>query len=168
MRPILAWGMMMVMLAAWGGFGALFWSLEGDRAEYAEAAAQTEEESAHGETIARLHSTIQSTEAERTALESLVNVSILDAVKTIEAAVKQAGASDVKIGDASAQAATAQKLSNVSVVVTASGSFAAVMRAVSLLETVPLPAAIEQFDVSKSDDVWHLSARLRVTLAAEK
>ncbi|MEK7155851.1 MAG: hypothetical protein AAB734_03135 [Patescibacteria group bacterium] len=168
MRQIYAWGMLALAVAAWGACGYFAMIVQGDRTEYTSASARAEEESMREENAARLRSTIQGTEIERAALESLVGVTILDAVETIEAAAKQAGASDVKIGEASTQSTSTQKLSSVSVTVTASGSFVAVMRAVALLETLPLPSTIEQFDLSKSDSAWRLTARLRVTLAAEK
>lgn len=167
MRQAYAWGMLVLALAAWGALGYFIMRVQGDRAEYASASALAEEASARGGERARLHSTILGTEIERAAIESLVNVTILDAVETIEKAAKEAGASDVKIGEAS-QGTAAQKLSSVSFTVTASGSFIAVMRTIALFETLPLPSTVEQFELAKSGTTWRLTARLRVTLAAEK
>jgi len=168
MRPLFAWGMLVLALLAWGAFGFAVLKMNSDRAGYVDAAIIAREESARGENATRLHSTIQSSAVERAALEGVVGVTILDAVETIEAAARDAGASEVKIGEASTQNTSAQKLSTVSVVLTASGSFIAIVRAVSLLETLPLPSVVESFEISKTETTWRLTTRLRVTLAAEK
>lgn len=165
---ILALGLLLLAIGAWCGFGYLVTLVHADRASYANAASSAAQESARGESTARLHSTIQGTEVERAALESIIRVSIVDAVETIEMALKQAGASDIQIGEATPLTTSPQGLFTVSVVVTAGGSFVALLRAAGILEVLPVPSQMEQFEISKTDKAWRLSARLKVTLAGQK
>ncbi len=165
---LIAWGLLALALGAWCGCGALIFLLQSDRTAYADAAAKADDASLRQESAARLHARIQSTETERGALESLAGISILDAVKIIEAAGKDAGATSVSIGEATPLATSLQKLTTVAVTANVEGTFASVMRAESLLETLPIPASLEQFDIIKMEKTWHLTAHLKVVAAADK
>jgi hypothetical protein len=151
---------------SWGGFWYIYATLGSDRLAYADAVATAEAESSRGENLVRLRSAVQSTEAERAALEAIVGVTILDAVENIETAARDAGASDVAIGEATLAASTPGKLSTFTVGVSANGSFVALVRAVRLFETISIPATLERFDITEGEKDWHLNARLRVTLSA--
>ncbi|MFZ2886742.1 MAG: hypothetical protein WA021_02895 [Minisyncoccia bacterium] len=165
--PLLAWIMVFVAVLAWTSFGGLVRQLSNERIAYAEAESRSKEEALRGEGAARLKATVESTETERTALESLVSISILQAVEVIEQAGRAAGASDVSIGEATPSANAPKDLSAVTIVVNASGSFAAVTRAIALFETLPIPATLEQFELDRleKEKTWRLTARLRVTMA---
>ncbi len=164
----LAYLLFALSILAWGGFGYLVMFLHADRASYADAAIIAADTSEREESAARLRATIQGTEVERAALESVISVSIVDAAEIIEGAVKSAGASDVKITEATAQKTSPQKLSTVAIGVNASGSFVSLVRAASLLEALPVPATIDRVEIAKNDKQWRLTARLTVTLAAQK
>jgi len=165
MKPLVATFFLMIAIAALSGFGFLVWMLDRDRVAYAEAVIRAEEESLRGESAARLRSTIQGSEEERAALENVLQITILDAVETIESAGKQAGASSVTIGEATPISSTPNGISRVSVVVNAEGTFPALMRAVQVYESLPMPSKLEQFEITKADKIWRLTARIRVTMA---
>ncbi|HWO07693.1 MAG TPA: hypothetical protein VNM40_03895 [Candidatus Paceibacterota bacterium] len=158
---IIAWLMVVVAIALWAGFGGLIWQLGQERATYAEALESAKQESIRGESAARLRASVQSTEVERAALESVVAISILQAVESIEQAGRAAGVSNITIGGA-APAPSTGGLSAVSIVVNGSGSFGSLMRAVSLFEVLPLPTALDHFELEQRENTWHLTARLRV------
>jgi hypothetical protein len=168
MKSWLSMLMLFVAILAWTGFGGLVFQVESERTDYAEALSRSEEEATRGESAARLRASVESTEAERAALESILNISILRAVEVIEQAGRAAGASDVRIGEATPVSGASEKLAAVSVVVNASGSFTTIMRAIALFETLPIPATLEQFELEKIDqtNTWKLTARLRVLLAS--
>lgn len=153
---------------SWGGFWYIYTTLGSDRMGYADAVATAEAESARGENMVRLRSAVQGTEAERAALEAIVGVKILDAVENIETAARDAGASQVTIGEAALTSSAPGKLASFSVSVNADGSFVALVRAVRLFETLAIPATLERFDISKGERDWHLNARLRVTLSTNQ
>lgn len=165
LMSVAVWGLLLLSCAAWGGFAYLVLFLEDKRTEYAERAATSVQESERQESSARLRSLVQGTEVERAALESIVGVRIVDAAETIEEAARAAGTHEIEISEASVQAANPQGISIVSVGVNAKGSFAAAMRAILLLESLPLPATVEQFEISKDQEEWRVVARLRLTLA---
>lgn len=158
--------MILVAVLSWTGFGGLVWQLREQRAEYASALERSKEDALRGESAARLRSSVESSETERAAIESLVDISILRAVEVIEQAGRAAGASDVSIGEATPSSAP-EGLSAIVIVVNASGSFSTLMRAIALFETLPIPAALEQFELQKIDqtNTWRLTARLRVLSA---
>jgi hypothetical protein len=158
--------MVCVALVAWGGFGALVWQLSIARADYASTLELSKENALRGESAARLQTSIDATVAEREALEQLVAVSILRAVEVIEQAGAAAGASNVTIGEAT-PTGTSEGLSIITIVVNASGSFGALMRAVALYETLPIPATLEQFELVKLSEErsWQLTARVRILTA---
>jgi len=162
------WGLLLLSLAAWGGFAYAITYLGKARAEYADLAAVSTQESERHDSLARLRSLVQGTEVERAALESVLGVRIVDAAETVEQAVRAAGGGGIQISEASAQAPNAQGISQVSIGVSASGSFSTLMRAVLLLETLPLPSTLEQFEITKDTKEWRLVARLRLTLANVK
>ncbi|OGG72829.1 hypothetical protein A3A38_02570 [Candidatus Kaiserbacteria bacterium RIFCSPLOWO2_01_FULL_53_17] len=163
---LLAWGGLAIALTLWGAFGFLLYNLSGERAELARARDAAREEGLRGESAARLRATIQDSEAERAALESVVRVPILEAVEAIESAGKKAGAAEVSIGNASPSAGMPAGVMAVSVVVNARGSFAALVRMLNVLETLPIPSTLEQFELEKVDSSWRLTARLRLIVAS--
>jgi hypothetical protein len=165
MRSMFAWGLLLLAFAAWGGFAYLVIFLGDKRFEYADLAAVSAQDSERQESSTRLRALVQGTEVERAALESVAGVRIVDAAETIEGAVFAAGAREIAISEASVQPANPQGISNVSVGVNATGSFASVMRAVLLLESLPLPSNVEQFEIAQDKEEWRFVARLRLTLA---
>lgn len=167
MMRLAAWGALLVALALWGVFGFLVYDVYGERAELVLAQTTSREESLRGESAARLRATIQDTEGERAALESVVKVPILAAVETIESVGRKAGATEVSIGNASpVDAGMPEGVMAVSMVVNARGSFGALIRTLSVFETLPMPSTLEQFELEHVDNAWRLSARLRLVVAA--
>lgn len=160
--------MLFIAVLTWTGYGYLWYALSAERANYQELSATYESESVRGESATRLRSTIQNSERERAALEGVVRISLLDAAETIEEAGRQAGALEVSIGEATPLTKTVHNLTTYTFVVNAEGSFVALMRTITLFEALPMPSTVEQFEITKTDKTWRLTARLRATLASEK
>ncbi|OGG58575.1 hypothetical protein A2765_02520 [Candidatus Kaiserbacteria bacterium RIFCSPHIGHO2_01_FULL_56_24] len=163
-----AWGAFVAAIALWCGFGLLVWTLYGERADFTRTQAAMEQDALRGESAARLHASVQDTATERASLESLLDMSILSAVEIIEKTGRQAGATDVSIGNASplTGAATTKDLTPFSIVLNASGSFSSLMRAASLFETLTIPSTLEQFEMEKTGNSWKSTIHLKILLSS--
>lgn len=165
MNSWLAGTMVIVALLAWGGFALFASQIASDRADYAEALSTSEQESLRGDSAARLRATMESTVEERADLERILALNVLQAVEIVEQTMREAGARDVVTQDASAGSDIGD-VSAVSLVVNATGSFAALSRAIALLETLPIPASLEGLELESVDGgSWRLTARLRILMA---
>lgn len=164
---LIAWLSLVVSLILWGAFVFLVWSLYDERIMYLEAASVAQESELRGQSVARLRASVQDTEVERAALNSLLDVSILRAVEIIETTGRQAGATEVTIGEATPMPLSGNVpagLTSVSAVVNLQGSFASIVRAISLYETLTVPSRLEQFEMEKLGNSWRATVRVRVYL----
>lgn len=162
-----AWFSFLVSLMLWGLFGFFVWSLYDERLEYVEAASVAQESELRGQSASRLRATVQDTESERAALASLLDVGILRAVEIIETTGRQAGATEVTIGEATPMTLSGTVpagLTSVSVVVNLQGSFSSIVRAISLYETLTVPSNLEQFEMEQLGSAWRATVRVRVYL----
>lgn len=156
-----------IALMLWAVFGYLVWSLYGERAEYVDAAVQAQQAEVRSQSSARLRATVHDTEVERASLESLLDLTILRAVEILETTGRQAGATEVSIGEATpAPVGKDATLTSVSIVVNMEGSFASLMRALSLYETLTVPSTMDQFQLEKIENTWRATARMRVFLTS--
>lgn len=154
-------------LCLWGVFGYLMWTLPTERAAYAAAIVVADENALRGESLSRLRAAVRDTETERTAIQSLLNLTILRAVEILETTGKQAGAKSVSIGEATPVPPgknDPKGLSTVAVVVNLEGPFVALMRAASLYETLAIPSSFEQFEIQKIESSWRMTARFKIFL----
>jgi hypothetical protein len=164
-----AWGALIIAIALWGGFGLLVRTLYAERTDFTKAQATKEQDALRGESAARLHATVQDTASDRASIESLLSMSILNAVEMIETTGRQAGATNVSIADATpiAGSPAAKDLTPYSIVVNAGGSFSSLMRAASLYETLTIPSILEQLELERVDKSWKSTAHLRVLLTSK-
>ena len=161
-----------LLLAAllWGIFGYLVFALPQERAQYEEALVVSAQEAVRAESSARVKAIVQDTEVERAALLSLVQVPLIDAIKIVEDAARASGVRTVSIGEATpvsvkTPSPAAPPTTRVAVVVQSQGSFAALMRTVSLFESLTIPATLDGFDLEKAEEGWRLTARLTIAVA---
>jgi hypothetical protein len=158
-----AWLSFVLALTLWALFGYLVWELYGERAEYVAASTAAQEAELRGQSASRLRASVHDTEVERAALESLLETGILRAVEILETTARQAGATDVSIGEATPMpVGNSTALTSVSIVVNMQGSFSALMRAVSLYETLTVPSTLEQFEMEEVGSAWRATMRVRV------
>lgn len=167
---LLAIASLLLAIILWGAFGYLVFMLPRERAEYAEALAVSAQEAVRAESSSRVKAIIQDTEVERAALLSLLQVPLIDAIKIVEDAARAAGASQVSIGEATPLSVknpspAPPPTTHVAVVVQAQGTFPALLRAVSLFETLTIPSTLDGFDLEKTEKGWRLTARLTLAVA---
>ncbi len=161
---------LLLAVTLWGAFGYLFFILPRERAQYAEALATSAQEAVRTESSARVKAIIQDTEIERAALVSLLQVPLIDAIKIVEDAARAGGARTVAIGEATPLSTknpspVAPATTRVAVVVQAEGTFAALVRVVSLFEVLTIPSTLDSFDLEETEKGWRLTARLTIAVA---
>jgi len=175
---VFAWVAFAACIGAWTGV----WFLD---SAIADAAASREEERQSADqrltrdaALARAQALIDDTAEERAQLSQLVSVDVVAAANTIESIGAASGAT-VKVVSANPEALSsangaAASLHAIGLSVSAEGSFAAVMRAAALLETLPFPALVEQLDLTLVPDSgapakkprWRLSEQVRLLTTA--
>lgn len=175
----MAWVACGLCVAAWTGV----WFLDASIAENAQAHTQNKQSADQKLSLdavaARTRALIQDTADARTELAALSNTDVLAAAKLIESVGVPAGVT-VRVSDAAAEhpatvaGAGDHPLHAIGFTVESDGSFAALMRVVALLHTLPLPTSVEQLDLARAPDDgngktvrWHLSARIRLLTSAD-
>lgn len=159
---LLAFVSVLVAVAVWVAYGYLVSTLGSERVAYAtllqdEAMKETRERA-----VARVRSGVRDTRDERSALEEMLSVDVIRAVSTVEA-VGEATRASVKIDGATGGPAN-EHVRSILVSVTLTGTRAAVIDALTVLETLPFPAIIEHVDMLASPegkDAWTARLRLR-------
>lgn len=160
----------LLALILWVVFGYLVLALPRERAQYAEALAVSAQEAVRAESAARVKAIIQDTEVERASLLSLLQVPVIDAIRIVEDAARAAGAREVAIGEATplspkSASPAAPPTTRVAVVVQAQGTFASLVRTVSVFERLTIPATLDGFDLAETEEGWRLTARLTIAVA---
>ncbi len=151
--------LMTLALALWGAYGYIVLSFGSERDAYATLLSDNEMKDARERAVSRLRGSVRDTREERETLESLVAVDVIQAVSTIEAVGEATGAT-VRIDGATSGAAS-EHVRTIVVAVTLEGSQASILRALTVLETLPFPAVVENVDLTGTQEgEW--SARLRV------
>lgn len=170
-----AWGMLALVVLLW--CAALYAAyrlsdMKNDLLLLRADAAQALEKSA---AAARVSALVSQTAAERQELSARTQLDLLHVVDMIEAAGKDAGVS-LNIGNASplsgSRDALPGTLTPVAFVVQADGAFSNLVRAVALLETLPLPVALGDVEWERESSAsgrrtWHLTAHLTVFTSTE-
>lgn len=170
-----AWGMLLAALGAWAGAGFFWWTIMQDESIRTESIQSARQFSIRHDSAVRMHALAVDTEGARARLDNLLNVDVLSAVDALEGAAKMAKV-DVKLGNAQSDSLGVQSgpssLKAIGFVVSAQGSFASLMRLLTLFETLPLPSSITRFDLEHTSGVsdassWRLNAYIRVLTTAD-
>lgn len=132
------------------------------------------ESTSNADTI-RLLSYVQNTEQDRTSLRDISAVDVVTAAKAVEQAGRDAGLVLKIGGSTSAPPAGNTKnqpvLDSVFLAIDTQGSFAQVTRLVALLQNLPTPSVLDQFQLSKVDSgdakkdkgvAWRFSGRIKI------
>ena len=88
---LIAIASILLALTLWGVFGYMVLMLPQERARYVEALTVSSQEAVRAESSTRVRAIVQDTEVERAALLSLLQVPLIDAVKTVEDAARAGG-----------------------------------------------------------------------------
>ena len=172
-----SWASILAAMLAWGGVVSFAWTILEMQVARAALSGDLDQAAAKQTVAARARALARETTEERVALERSARVDVLSAVNTIESVGVSAGVT-VHVSDARTESSIAGNpggltLSAIGFVVTAEGTFTGLMRALLLLETLPLPTVIEEVELARppidetSGNVpWHLNVRLRLLTTA--
>lgn len=163
---------LLLSIAAWVGVVFLYQTIQIKESERNARHREIAETSRQENDATRLKALMSETKAGRAALDQFTAVDILSAVKTIEGVGKPAGVS-IRIENAIPGDTTKSgELRSITFVISAEGTFSEMIRTIQLFEAVPLPASIEQVDLSQqsgesdgknaSQQVWHVNVRLKL------
>lgn len=168
----MAAGTLLAAVASWCLAGYLAWDIASQRAARETTAIDLQQESVQEAAGIRLHALVQATETQRNLLATAADVSIVEAANAIEEAGAGLGI-DMRLSGALPEGGSAASdgpsVQPVGFVVGADGSFARLMQALRLFETLPFPSEVERFDIERvpgSEGLWHLNIYLRVLTAA--
>lgn len=172
---VIAIVLLALALSGWAGVWYL-WSAIGDAATtHAATQDSADSTSAKSAANARVRALALDTATARQALMRSAHADIVSSAKVIES-VGAAAHVSLKVSGAFAEqaspppSAAAYPLHAIGFSVEATGSFAAVMKAAELLDTLPLSTTVEQFDIAqipqdpsaKGGTQWRLTERIRL------
>lgn len=159
---------------AWGGVWFLFSAVNAAAATHTQTQASVESASARNAAKARMRALALDTADKRARLVELVHVDVIAAAKLIES-VGPAAHVSLKVSSASEEQAnlgstSGHPLRAVGFSIDAVGSFADIIKAAELIDTLPLPIVSQQFDIlqlpsdpsGKSAPQWQLTERIRL------
>lgn len=156
-------------LCAWAGIGYALYAVMDAGTELQTLSEVSTQTSAKQTTAARLHSIMRQSADDRAALNEFVSSDIVHLVDVVSATGDAAGVT-FAISEASPDNKVAPPLSAVAVVASASGTFTKLVRAVALVQTIPAPVSLDQFELRHSSgtgNTWQLSMRLHLFAEAD-
>lgn len=170
---VLLWVTLCLAITAWAGAILFAWLLLAMVQDRSILAGNSERTISKQATAAKMRALARDTIVERRLLDKKANVDVLSAVDAIESVGKISGA-EVRVSDAQKEPTITgnPSVNIVAFSVEAQGTFSAVMRALAMLETLPLPVSIRQFDLGRSSDngsdagMWRLSLQLSLLTTA--
>ena len=169
-----ALGSLLVAVFAWAGVGYLAWTV------------MTLSKDVHVDTLpesdssritaSRVHAFLQNSSESRATLKNIASVDLLAAINMIELSGKPAGIK-FRVSDASVSPLTKNKsaVKVIGFVIEADGSYGSLLEALEMMEALPYPAVIDQFDLGRtpisdaasvSKEQWHISMRMRLLTTA--
>lgn len=175
LKTIIALILIVLGCGAWYGVWIVREGIVAEAAAQQARLAAQKSTSARDANQARTRALITETAEKRAQLAEYVHVDLIRAAETIEKVGPAAGVT-LKVSGAFPETlpapvgASAHPLRVIGFTIEAQGSFAGIVRAAELLETLPLPASIMQFDMAqvpqepsgKGTPQWRLNARIRV------
>lgn len=163
----LAYGVFALTCIAWGFVFWIGWRVWNAEDVIALQASNVEQVAAREASLMRLRSFVRETRLEREELRKRAANDIIQAVQVIEGAGKTAGIL-FEIGDAVSEEDNVKaNIRTISLTVKARDTFARLTHAIALLETLPIPSKLFQFQLEKvpgTNEEWTLAARTHIVV----
>ena len=168
-----AWLLALTALVAWGAVGYAATAVLTAARGQGEVAAEVVQQSDRAAFNQRLQLLAGETKTERELLDAITGYDIVAIATEIESVGKRVGV-EVEISAATPAGSTELprdvRATTYNFIVTASGSFAALMQVASLFEHLPLISNIDSLDVAHASDseegAWRLIAHVKVLTTA--
>ncbi len=161
---------------AWVLVGYFAWIINTDESQRAADARDTQMATVANAHAVRTHALALDTAKESSQLKTLLNVDVVSAAYLIEEVGRISGVT-VRLGDAQPEGVpTSNDLAPkaVSFAVTADGKFAALVRAVRLFETLPIPSNVTRVDIERTpkssgdtSNLWHMNVYIRILTTSD-
>lgn len=167
-------GITLLAALAWAGVWFEYTSTGVMRTAHTVALSQMQDAASRDAARSRTHALALDTADERAALAAAAHADVVDVAKQIESI-----GSAVHVVSVSKQTAqvppggAAHPLTTISYAVESIGSFQTVMQAVALLDLLPVPSQLQQFDIARTSDdqagvaQWRLNATVLLFTDAE-
>ncbi len=163
-------------LVAWGLVGYFAWTISEDESNRVADAREAQMITVSNAHAVRTRALALDTVEEGAKLKALLDVDVVSAAYMIEEVGKIAGVT-VKLSDAQPETTSASgdlAVKAVGFVVTADGTFSALLRAARLLETLPIPSSVTRLDIENAPKAagnasspWHMSVYIRVLTTSD-
>lgn len=163
-------------LVAWGLVGYFAWTISEDESNRVADAREAQVITISNAHAVRTHALALDTVEEGAKLKALLDVDVVSAAYMIEGVGKIAGVT-VKLSDAQPETTSASgdlAVKVVGFVVTADGTFSALLRAARLFETLPIPSSVTRLDIEhapkaagNASSLWHMSVYIRVLTTSD-
>lgn len=175
--PFSRYGSWLALLAAitlWAGVGYFAWMITAAAEEHSSKIASMEQEELESATALRLHALARDTKDERAKLEQISGADILEILDTIEALARDTGV-PIQTGAPSISSNEASPVRVASFIVEAQGTFTQVAQAVALLESLPVPSALDELQLERTPDRegskparnWRVVTQVRIFTTAD-
>ncbi len=158
-----AWISLALAVLAWAGLGFFAWTIQQDQESRAGALSFVQASASKQAGAIRDHALISDTVQERQRLAQLGRPDVLSVADLIDTAGKAAGV-DIHLGGASPKGTSA-----IAFTLDADAKFPNLMRAISLLGTLPVSSSITRLDIERvptlegqTSGLWHMSAEISV------
>lgn len=162
---LFAYGVLALTCMAWGLVFWVGWRVWSAEDVIALQVSNTEQVAAREASVMLLRSLVRETRSEREELHERAANDVIQAVQVIEDAGKTAGIS-FEMGNAVAEEENARaNIRTITLTVKARDTFSRLAYAVALLETLPIPSELFQFQLEKASGAtgeWALTAHVRV------
>lgn len=165
-RTFASWVVLLIAVSLWSGVIYAFMDIESRKRERLDYFTDAQQQNIRQMTSSRLRAFMKETEVEREAIAKSVKTDVVSIVDAIDAAGKAAGV-DVQISNAIPEKTKllTPSATLVTFTIQSKGSFGQIMWLLSLLETLPMPVRIVQFDIAKQADeknsFWQLNVQIR-------
>ena len=173
------WITFLAAIALWVGVGYFAWMIYAQTFLREEKIADLDQESIRPSAALRLHALVRDTKEESAELESIARVDIIDMVESVERVGRDVGI-PIEIGQAISDpnSDSGSAVHSIGFVVEGEGSFAKVLHAAALFESLPQPSFVDevQFEMTPASatgskkstaNVWHFVVRIRFISTAE-
>ncbi|MDO8514407.1 MAG: hypothetical protein Q7S50_02590 [bacterium] len=166
------------LVLAWAAVGYFAWTIHSDEIARTVYVEDIQQSSMKDASAVRAHALAEETVKERTQLDELLKVDVVSIANMIESVGKAVGV-EMKLGAAQPENAPASdtsiRINAVGFVVEAQGKFSALMRAVQLFETLPVPSSVLRIDIERTPSSgsgsalapWHMNVYIRVLTTAD-
>src|SRR3989344_1658563 len=161
-----SWIALAAAVALWVCVGYFVWTTFSASSERLSKLAATDQEVTKYTDVLRLRTLARETQDARARLEGAVSADVVEIIDSVDALAQDVGI-PIKVGQALSSSDISSPVHAATSVEEGAGSFAQVLHAVALLESLPIPSFLEELYLELlpaapgKKSLWHLVARIR-------